>query len=333
VSTSVVTEWSGPYFDELAIGQRFASPAVTLTDGLAAVHQAVLGDRLALPLDRELSRRVLSAGGSLAHPALVWDVAIGQSTPVTQHVVANMFYRGLSFRRFPVLGDTLMTTTEVVALRANRPKPGRDATGLALLAITTVDQDDRTVLDFQRCAMLPVRRPDAELERHCDLGEVPAVWDDDAALELLASWDLTSLRERCGSAEIADGTEIVIDGGDVVAEATALTRLSLNQAAVHHDRTRSAQGRLVYGGHTIGLAFGQVTRALPQLVTVTSWRSCAHTGPVHEQDTLFSRVTVIDSRRVHGGCIAHLHVLVDALAPRAAERRAVLDWQLTGVLT
>ncbi|EUA31196.1 hypothetical protein I553_2755 [Mycobacterium xenopi 4042] len=54
---------------------------------------------------------------------MVWDVAIGQTTLATQRVKANLFYRGLVFHRFPVIGDTLYTRTEVVGLRANRPKP------------------------------------------------------------------------------------------------------------------------------------------------------------------------------------------------------------------
>ena len=91
----------GPYFDELAVGQEFGgAPGLTLTSGLAAAHQAITGDRLALATDHELCREVIG-GAPLASPSLVWDVAIGQSTVVTQHVKANLFYRGLAFRRAP----------------------------------------------------------------------------------------------------------------------------------------------------------------------------------------------------------------------------------------
>ena len=102
----------GPFFDELAVGDVFPGPsALTLTDGLAAVHSAVVADRLRIGLDHELSRRLTGQDRPLASPALVWDIAIGQSTVVTHHVVANLFYRGLSFRRMPCLGDTLRTRT------------------------------------------------------------------------------------------------------------------------------------------------------------------------------------------------------------------------------
>ena len=35
----------------------------------------------------------------LAHPALMWDFAIGQSTLATRQVRANLFYRGLALLR------------------------------------------------------------------------------------------------------------------------------------------------------------------------------------------------------------------------------------------
>src|SRR6478735_3067314 len=110
----------GPYFDDLEVGQVFdAAPAMTLTAGAAAVHQSIVGDRLRLALDAELATAVTGAPGPLAHPALVCDVAIGQTTLATQRVKANLFYRGMMFHRFPVLGDTLFTRTEVVGLKQN----------------------------------------------------------------------------------------------------------------------------------------------------------------------------------------------------------------------
>ena len=52
----------GPYFDELTAGQAFpAVPGVTLTEGLAAVHQSISGDRLALSLDTALAEEVTGA--------------------------------------------------------------------------------------------------------------------------------------------------------------------------------------------------------------------------------------------------------------------------------
>jgi acyl dehydratase len=309
----------GPYFDELAVGQEFGrAPGLTLTSGLAAAHQAITGDRLALATDHELCREV-TGGPPLASPGLVWDVAIGQSTVVTQHVKANLFYRGLAFRRAPRLGDTLRTRSQVVALRQNKPREGRVPTGLAVLRITTVDQEQRPVLDFWRCAMLPLRDRDLQTGHADELdsfGQPPAIED---AAALVSGWRLNrfaELTEGPRLAELQTGQTWAVPGGDVVSSAPELARLTLNVAMVHHDAQAGEGRRLVYGGHAIGLALAQAARALPSLVTVAAWHGCDHLGPVHEGDTLRSTITVerIDPLPAGVGLV-HLRSQVQAQAP------------------
>ena len=116
----------GPFFEDFEVGQVFdAAPALTLTSGHAALHQALTGDRLRLALDAPLSRAVTGGDALLAHPNLVCDVAIGQSTGPTQRVRGNLFYRGLVLLRPVFVGDTLQSSTEVVGLR--RTARGRTA--------------------------------------------------------------------------------------------------------------------------------------------------------------------------------------------------------------
>jgi acyl dehydratase len=341
----------GPYFDELAVGQEFGpAPGLTLTPGLAAAHQAITGDRLALALDHDLCHQV-TGGGPLAPPGLVWDVAIGQSTVVTQHVKANLFYRGLAFRRTPRLGDTLRTSTRVVALRQNRPREGRAPTGLAVLRITTVDQQRRPVLDFWRCAMLPLR-DQARRTGHADeLDSVghpagPASLKEPARLKeaaslraLVGGWRLDRFaRQAAGPrfAELRPGQSWPVTGGDVVSSAAELARLTLNVATVHHDAAASGGRRLVYGGHAIGLALAQAARSLPSIVTVAAWHGCDHLGPVHEGDTLRSTVSVEQVDEVPGGGLVHLRSLVRAEGASAeaaeAEPRDVLDWRFVAIV-
>lgn len=309
----------GPYFDDLRVGQVFdTAPSMTLTSGAAATHQAILGDRLRLPLDAELSRAVTGAAGPLAHPGLVCDIAIGQSTLVTQRVKANLFYRGLNFHRFPVIGDTLTTWTEVVGLRQNSAKPGRAATGLAALRMTTVDQSGRSVLDFYRCAMLPLS-PDAPETGHADdLAAIGA--GQQVPPDPTAGWKVDAVRT---SGRPAVGA-VLSSTADVVSSAPELARLSLNIAATHHDWRPGGQ-RLVYGGHTIGLALAQAARLLPDMLTVLGWESCDHTGPVHEGDTLFSELHV---ETVGPDGRLGLRSLVYAVGE---PDRQVLDWRFTAL--
>ena len=322
----------GPFFDELTIGQEFCAPAITLTSGLAAAHQAITGDRLVLMLDHELCHQV-TGGGPLAAPGLVWDVAIGQSTVVTQHVKANLFYRGLAFRRAPLIGDTLATVTQVVALRQNKPRDGRAATGLAALRIITTDQEGRPVLDFWRCAMLPLRDQTAETGHTDDLEQVGRESSPPDFVGLVTGWRLDMFARRAAGprpAELHAGQSFEVAGGDVVSSAPELARLTANIAAVHHDTSAAGGDRLVYGGHAIGLALSQAARALPSLVTVTGWLSCDHLAPVREGDTLRSVVTVEQVDYLPGGGgVVHLRSLVRADGPDA---RDVLDWRYVAVL-
>jgi len=322
----------GPYFDDLTVGQVFDwAPAMTLSGGAAATHQAILGDRMRLPLDAALSAAITGSEDALAHPALVCDVAIGQSTLVTQRVKANLFYRGLRFHRFPVIGDSISTRTEVVGLKQNSSKPGKPRTGLAALRMTTVDQLGRKVLDFHRCAMLPLS-DDAPDTGHAD--DLSAIGTAEVELpDATAGWDAEAWRARVPGPhfdpELAGTT--LHSTADVVSSAPELARLTLNIAATHHD-ARVAGQRLVYGGHTIGLALAQVTRLLPNLVAVLGWQSCDHTGPVHEGDTLYSELHIEGARRLvdgRGGVLA-LRSVVFAASDEGADRQ-VLDFRFSAL--
>lgn len=342
----MVTDWvavmlyghepGGPVFDDLVVGQVFDwAPSMTLTPGVAAAHQAITGDRLRLALDAELAHAVTGVPGALAHPALVCDVAVGQSTLVTQRVKANLFYRGLSFHRFPVIGDTLFTRTEVVGLKQNSAKAGRPPTGLAALRMTTIDQVGRLVLDFHRCAMLPMS-PQFERSGAGDTGH-----DDDLSQigmepvpDVDPGWNAAAFRQRVPGPHFSPDLagSVRRSTGDVVSSAPELARLTLNIAATHHD-FRSGDspagekpGRLVYGGHTIGLALAQAGRLLPNLVTVLSWQSCDHIGPVYEGDTLYSDLHIerADPLPRDGGGVLTLRSQVYAAGE---PDRPVLDWR------
>lgn len=351
---------AGPFFEDLRVGvNERSAPAVTLTDGMAAVHRAILGDRLRLALDAPLARAVLGADAALAHPALVWDLAIGQSTVLTGRVIANLFYRGLVFARAPVIGDTLATSTEVVALRQSTPRPGRPATGLAVLRVRTVDQEGRQVLDFWRCAMLALRDPHGACARADSFEAIPEELEPQALRAAIDGWRLRAFAgadagtrtdagtgpdagrntdagpEPAATAGLAAGARWVVESGDVVSSAPELARLTLNVAAVHHDRHRHPDGRrLVYGGHTIGLAAAQASRALPEIVTIVGWHSCEHLAPVHEGDTLYSELELERLEALPGtGALAHLRSRVHARGETDdSDAVAVLDWRFVAVV-
>ena len=178
------------------------------------------------------------------------------------------------------------------------------------------------MLDFWRCAMLPLR------------SAAPTGHRDD-----LSGWARRSrVRRRSagGTSRRSGGCPASTSrtwpwadrgrwrGADVVSAAPELARLTVNIAAAHHDAAGGE--RLVYGGHAIGLALSQACRAIPNIVTVASWASCDHTGPVREGDSLTSRVEVTDVAPLATGGLVSLRSTVESA------RGPVLDWRFTVVL-
>ena len=219
---------------------------------------------------------------------------------------------------------------EVVGLRENSPKPGRAPTGMAALRMTTIDQLGQLVLDFYRCAMLPLS-PDADPDREHRADDLSAIGAQAVTLtKATAEWNADALRHRVPGPHFDPGLagSVLHSSADVVSSAPELARLTLNIAAVHHD-SRASGERLVYGGHTIGLALAQASRLLPNLVTVLGWQSCDHTGPVHEGDTLVSELHVEAAEPLPaGGGVLRLRSLVNAVGEAD---RPVLDWRFSAL--
>lgn len=318
-----------PYFDELAVGDVYGAPGLTLNEGHAALHQAVIGDRLRLVLDQELCREVTGWSEPMAHPLLVCDVAIGQSTAPSGRVLGNLFYRGLGCRPVP-LGTTLRTRTEVVAHRST--SKGR---GIVALRVTASDARGESVLDFWRCPLLPTRDGlDADPGAADDLDAVGAPVDVSSLVP--DGWALEPMRESALgplARDISAGDAWEVEAGETVTSAPELARLSLNLAMAHTDGTASSHGRkLVYGGHVIGIAAAHVTRVLPDLATILAWHSCDHLGPTFGGDVLHTSVAIEQVEPLPDGGLVTIRARVSAMAGRGEEPREVLDWRLVGLL-
>jgi acyl dehydratase len=99
---------------------------------------------------------------------------------------------------------------------------------------------------------------------------------------------------------------------------------------VHHDSSRSEAGRLVYGGHTIGLALHQAWRCLPNLVTVLGWKDCTHLAPVHEGDLIRTTLEVERLEPLDEGGLVHLRSRAVASSPSGDAE--VLDWRFVALM-
>ena len=318
----------GPYYDDLRPGHRFEpAPAITIGPGECALYQSICGDPLAIALATPVGSAVTGIDGGVVNPVLALHVAIGQSTVATRRVIANLFYRGVVLRRPVCVGATLSTTVEARAMRETSRKPDRPPRGMVLLGIRTVDEHGAVVADFERCALLPFRDAGATPGFDDDLGPTSAPLDlaayvDDAPTD----WDLRPLPTRDESWSMGETRTDPLR--DTVTDAPALVRMTQNLAAAHRDARLGQRGRrLVYGGHTIGLAQASLVRLLPSAATVVGWHSCDHVGPVFEDDVLTVSATLDAIHELGAGRLLAFTVLVDAERDGLDAPTRVLDWK------
>jgi acyl dehydratase len=329
---------SGPWFEDFTVGDEFTdAPSLTITEGFTAIQQALFGERMRLTLDRELCNNVTGSTSALVSPSVVANIVIGQSTYASQRVLGNLFYRGVEFRQSVHVGDTLTTTTRVVALRQNKIKAGRASSGMVALEICARNQRNEEVMHFWRCPMIPCKDTDAVTGHQDSFDKIPEKLDMSEIISGLQDWNLDTLREISGLhfQDLESNSQFEVDARDTVTSAPELVRMTLNMAMTHTDAGRSVYGkRLVYGGHTISMAAAQLIRALPNLVTIIAWHSCDHLAPVFEGDILRSQVTIGNKYRMLAGGLVDLQVEVYAErgdeGPDAEDDQQVkvLDWHL-----
>lgn len=328
----------GPYFEDFTVGETFSAPSVTVTDGHAALYQAIVGDRLRLPLDHALAYAVTGVRRPLVHPMLVINLVNGQTTYASQHVKGNLFYRGLLLQHPVFIGDTLTTTTKVVGLRQNRSKPGRAATGMVALEMEAKNSDGVCVMHYWRCPMIACRDADAETGCKDDFDWIPEGLDRSQLQGAVpADWDVSKLAANqfnVPAPKLSAGDRVVIEAQDTVSCAPELVRLTGNIAFTHTDASRSyLDKRLVYGGHTISLAFAHICRAMPNIVTLIGWQGGDHLAPVLEGDIIRTEFNVAEEIPLErSGKLCELHVRCFAERKEAGAddyvESAVLDWRL-----
>ena len=323
-----------PYFEDFTIGQTFSEPAVTLTSGHAVLHQALFGDRMRLPLDHHLSNKVTGNKHALVHPNLVANLVIGQTTTPSQRVKGNLFYRGLTFEAPVFLGDTLNTQTKIIALRSNKPKPNRDATGMVLLEIEAHNNKSERVMHFWRCPMIACREAKPPTDRNDDFDNLTTSASMDNIVGVCpTNWQLSEFSQQLLPmfSDLVEGQEIAIEARDTITCAPELVRSTLNMAMTHTDAGSSyLNERLVYGGHVISMAFAQATRALPSMVTILGWFQCDHLAPVTEGDRIQTKVLIEHLHPLETGGVAKIRVR--STSESNGTTKPVLDWQVATLL-
>ena len=128
---------SGTYFDDLKVGLILPpSPDLTITSGEIAMYQSICGDPLSTSLSLPLAKKVTGVSKRVVNPGLIMHFSIGQSTVATRRVIANLFYRGVYFKRPVFEGETLHTEVVIKGLKDLSLRKDRPPRGLAPVSYT-----------------------------------------------------------------------------------------------------------------------------------------------------------------------------------------------------
>ncbi|MGV9798223.1 MaoC/PaaZ C-terminal domain-containing protein [Mycobacterium sp. NPDC003449] len=124
---------------ELTVGQRFRSPARTITESDVGSFAGLTADYSPMHIDREFAEQS-QFGGRIAHGLLGLSVAHGLmfgSGLLGSNAIAFLGLSDWSFRAPIALGDTIHVDFEIAELRRRTSKPEQ---GIATFEVEVVNQ-------------------------------------------------------------------------------------------------------------------------------------------------------------------------------------------------
>jgi 2-methylfumaryl-CoA hydratase len=294
---------AGNFFEDFKLGQKIAHPTPrTLTQGDAALYQALYGSRFALQSADSFAQFV-GLPKSPLDDLLVFHTVFGKTVPdISLNAVANLGYAEGRFLKPIYAGETLSAHSEVIGLKENSNKQ----TGVVYVRTHGLNEKGEQVLAYVRWVMVRKRDPEAAVADAVvpKLAESVAVAD----LRIPAHMNFDTLFEtaQSGSAHLWDdyavGEKIDHADGITVEEAEHMmaTRLYQNTARVHFNQFAESQGRfgrrLVYGGHVISLARAISFNGLANAFTIAAINGGRHVNPLFAGDTVFAWSQVIDKQ-------------------------------------
>src|SRR3974390_2975500 len=144
----------GNYFEDFRLGQKLvhATPR-TLTQGDAALYQALYGSRFALQSADSFAQRLGFPRGPL-DDLLVFHTIFGKSVPdISLNAVANLGYAQGRFLKPVHPGATLSAASEVIGLKENSNRQS----GVVYVRTEGFDETGAVVLSYVRWVMVHKR--------------------------------------------------------------------------------------------------------------------------------------------------------------------------------
>ncbi|MEI9990694.1 MAG: MaoC family dehydratase [Rhizomicrobium sp.] len=293
----------GNFFEDFHVGQKIAHATPrTLTQGDAALYQALYGSRFALQSSDFFAQEV-GLPRSPLDDLLVFHTVFGKSVPdISLNAVANLGYAEGRFLKPVYPGETLSAHSEVIGLKENSNRQ----TGVVYVRTTGMNEKDEGVLSYVRWVMVRKRDPEAAAKPAVVPALAEAVAVEDLRIPAHLKYDTLFDVAQSGSKHLWDdyavGEKIDHVDGITVEEAEHMlaTRLYQNTARVHFNQYAEGQGRfgrrLIYGGHVISLARAISFNGLGNALTIAGINGGRHVNPLFAGETVFAWSQVLDKQ-------------------------------------
>lgn len=304
----------GRLLDDFRVGEVYHHPwEVTIDDGMLAMFAASCLDPNPIYSSRRYARE-LGFRDRVVHPMVLMNLALSFSVhDVSEQTIAHLAYIDLRFPNASYSGDTLNVSSEVISTRLSNSQPDR---GIVHVKIVGVNQDNVTVVSFERKALMPVGR--LEGRAHPPMTEsssnppvASGTQSHDELYGMLPS-ELTGKfrlprwagRPRGMFDDFEEGDVILHSTGRTVGESEhmQLTVLSRNSHPLHFDELYAreqgfAKTRVVCGGPVFAWVASLASRdTTANALWEINYDKGAHPNPVLAGDTLYAASRVIEKR-------------------------------------
>lgn len=301
----------GRNMDDYAVGEVFVHPrGITITKHFAIEFATQFHEANPLYLN-QVYAKAHGFRDLLVSPMQVFNLALSMGVQNdSEKAVANLGYYNVKFVLPVYPEDTLRGYTKVLDLRDR----GRDKPGIVTVRTVAVNQDGKTVLQYDRKIMLKWsgQKSDATTLVQKNLPEA----GDDPVLEMpeIKSWpkDLTGVKTYFENFKTGD-VIVHANGRTITDEHLAWTYRLLNTHPLHYDRlyTKSLSGKMsgepiVYGGLVMAWLCGLASRDVSEnALWDLGYTEGYHTQPAISGDTVaaISRVLKVEDTLPGAGVV------------------------------
>ena len=309
----------GNFFEDLYPGLEIihATPR-TITEGDQSLYIALTASRYPLHCDAEFAKS-LGFRREVVNDLLTFHIVFGNSVPdISLNAIANLGYSDVRFSQTVYPGDTLKSSTTVLA----RKESSKGDAGVVWVKTIGTNQHDEVVLSFIRWVLVAKQDKQSKIENSEALDTINQVDRSNLFIPSELNLNAFSTSETGGNwfwDDYAIGERIYHVEGVAIEEAEhqMAARLYQNTARAHFNAYALKDSlfgkRVVYGGHIISIARELSYNGLENVLKIAACNGGTHSNPTFAGDTIFAWTDVIDSFEVDNQDLGALRLRLIAL--------------------